>query len=56
MLTWTLRIRLPAAAVTVTGACGLTLELPPPGEMTGGTLLAVGPAPPPGLPLPSRPR
>ena len=44
MLTWTLRIRLPAAAVTVTGACGLTPELPPAVEMTGGALLGRGPA------------
>ena len=42
MLTWTLRIRPPPVAVTVMGACGLTPELPPAGEMAGGTLAAPG--------------
>ena len=32
-----------AGAVTVIGACGLTPELPPAGEMAGGTLRAVRP-------------
>jgi hypothetical protein len=42
VLTWTLRIRLPAWAVTVIGACGLTPGLPPGGEMVGGALRAPG--------------
>jgi len=42
VLTWTLRIRVPPAAVTVMGACGLTPELPPAGEMAGGALLGSG--------------
>jgi hypothetical protein len=42
VLTWTLRIRLAPRAVTMMGACGLTPDLPPAGEMAGGTLLACG--------------
>jgi hypothetical protein len=42
VLTWTLRIRLPPWAVTVTGACGFTPGLPPAGEMVGGALRAPG--------------
>ncbi|MGI8449319.1 MAG: hypothetical protein ACR2MP_19505 [Streptosporangiaceae bacterium] len=40
--TWTPRIRLPPAAVTVMGACGLTPELPPDTEMAGGALRPSG--------------